>query len=86
MDGLHVTLRFLGATPPGPDPARSGRRSGRPPSATQPFEVVLAGAGAFPEGRRPRTLWLGIQRGADELADLAAGLVAPLARAGLAAR
>jgi 2'-5' RNA ligase len=35
------------------------------------FDVSLAGAGAFPDTRRPRALWLGIERGAGELGDLA---------------
>jgi 2'-5' RNA ligase len=35
------------------------------------FDVVLAGAGSFPAGRRPRALWLGIERGTDEMGALA---------------
>ena len=38
-----------------------------------PFEVVLAGAGAFPGDRRPRAIWLGIERGADELGTISRG-------------
>jgi 2'-5' RNA ligase len=74
---LHLTLRFLGPTPP--DLVASvvaGVRSavtGRPS-----FRVRLAGAGAFPSLTRPRALWLGIDRGAVELAAIAASLDKPL--------
>jgi 2'-5' RNA ligase len=35
---------------------------------------VLAGAGAFPAERKPRALWLGMERGAAELGALADAL------------
>jgi 2'-5' RNA ligase len=82
-EGLHVTLRFLGATPP----ARVGPLGAAIAAAARgepPFEVALAGAGAFPDVRRPRTLWLGIAAGADRLAGLATRLEAPLAELGWA--
>ena len=64
LDTLHVTLRFLGDTPPDRVPAvvdavREG--VGRRPA----FDVRLGGAGSFPpEGRKIRALWLGIVDGA----------------------
>ena len=67
MDGLHVTLRFLGATTPDLIPA-VGEAIRATTAGRGPFEVVLAGAGAFPEGRRPRALWIGIEHGAEQLA------------------
>jgi 2'-5' RNA ligase len=80
VPNLHLTVRFLGATPAGRveavaaavDAALAGVRA---------FDVELAGAGAFPDARRPRTLWLGIRRGADELGAMARtldGALAPL--------
>lgn len=81
MDGLHVTLRFLGPTTPALiEPIEAAMRSAAPGHG--PFEIDLAGAGAFPEGRRPRALWLGIARGADELAALVRALDDPLAALG----
>lgn len=73
VENLHLTVRFLGETPPDLTPdaalavrdALAGRRA---------FDVVLAGAGAFPEARKPRALWLGIERGAEELGALADAL------------
>jgi 2'-5' RNA ligase len=47
-----------------------------------PFRVSIRGSGAFPTPKRPRTLWLGIEDGAAELAALSETLNAGLARAG----
>jgi 2'-5' RNA ligase len=37
----------------------------------QRFDVVLGRAGAFPNGKRPRALWVDVLHGADELAAVA---------------
>lgn len=80
-DNLHLTIRFLGDTPPDlvPDVGlaviAAAETVGR-------FEVELAGAGAFPDGRHPRTLWLGVDRGNDGLMRLIDALEAPLDRLG----
>jgi 2'-5' RNA ligase len=81
LEGLHVTLRFLGPTPAArvPDVAAVLDRA---VAAEPPFEVRLAGAGAFPAAERPRALWLGINHGADALGRLAAALEAELRDAG----
>jgi len=73
VDGLHLTLRFLGPTPAKllptlEDAADSLAR------AADPFEVGLSGGGAFPSPARPRTLWIGVTTGADRLANLADAL------------
>lgn len=81
MDGLHVTLRFLGAT----DPARvSDLVSALDDVAASaaPFRVDVRGAGAFPSAARPRTLWLGVVDGQTQLAGLAQRLGNRLAEAG----
>lgn len=83
LDGLHVTLRFLGPTLEDRVEAVAGAvRAVAAMSA--PFDVRLAGAGAFPTPERPRALWLGVEDGAAELGDLAARLDAELARLGWA--
>ena len=82
MEGLHVTLRFLGPTQPtrvdavGDAVERTGR------STSGPFGVRLGGAGAFPDPARPRALWLGIRAGAEELGRLSAALTVELAADG----
>jgi 2'-5' RNA ligase len=73
--GLHLTLRFLGET----EAERAARLDGALAEiarATPRLELALRGAGAFPDGRRPRTLWLGIEElgTGDALAGLAARL------------
>ena len=73
LDGLHVTLRFLGPTV---DPGHEevGRAVEEIAATASPFDIRLAGAGAFPDPSRPRALWLGIADGAPELATLARAL------------
>jgi 2'-5' RNA ligase len=73
MEGLHLTLRFLGPTAPErlagvEDVVRRTAETGRP------FRVALGGAGAFPTGRRPRVLWLDVVDGVDALASLTVDL------------
>jgi RNA 2',3'-cyclic 3'-phosphodiesterase len=71
LDGLHLTLRFLGPTVEdrvalARDAVREAADDGGP------ISVTLGGAGTFPTGGRPRALWLGVREGADDLANLAA--------------
>jgi 2'-5' RNA ligase len=82
VPNLHLTLRFLGDTPPDlvPDVALAVRDAVAG-SGVRAFRVRLAGTGVFPASGKPRTLWLGIDEGVDELAALAAALdpvLAPL--------
>jgi 2'-5' RNA ligase len=71
LDGLHLTLRFLGPTEPELVEPTADAVARAAASASGRFEAELAGAGAFPSGRRPRTLWIGVGSGIDELAGLA---------------
>lgn len=79
-DNLHLTLRFLGATPPGR--VRDVAAAMHAVAGRAAFGVRLAGAGAFPSPGRPRVLWLGVARGAREAAAIAEALQAPLAAIG----
>jgi 2'-5' RNA ligase len=81
LDGLHLTLRFLGPTVDERIPAvtEAVRRTA---AAHGPFAMTIDGGGAFPDPHRPRTLWLGVTDGAGELAGLAATLDRELAAAG----
>ena len=82
LDTLHVTLRFLGDTPPDRVPAVvDAVREGVGPRPS--FDVRLGGAGSFPpEGRKIRALWLGIIDGSIELGSIVDDLSPPLARLG----
>lgn len=82
VEGLHLTLRFLGPTPSSMlDALQSGADALARSDA--PFEVRLSGGGAFPSLARPRSLWIGVREGADRLAALADGLTETAAGCGL---
>ena len=81
LDGLHLTLRFLGPTPDERIPAVAVAVQAAAAGA-EPFDIRISGADAFPPVGRPRTLWLDLDRGADALAGLAARLDDALADAG----
>lgn len=78
---LHYTLRFLGELEPGRAEAacRAGREAVR---GMRPFRGVLGEAGAFPDFRRPRVLWIGMAEGGPELVLLARSLEEALRREG----
>ena len=82
VDGLHLTLRFLGPTPATMLEALQDGADALARSET-PFEVRLSGGGAFPSLARPRSLWIGVREGADRLAALADGLTTIAAECGL---
>jgi RNA 2',3'-cyclic 3'-phosphodiesterase len=70
VEGLHLTLRFLGPTPAGLRPQLEAAADTVARTAS-PFEVVLSGGGAFPSLARPRSLWVGVSEGGDGLSALA---------------
>ena len=81
VEGLHLTLRFLGPTPVERVP-ELGAALATVAAGIAPFPVTISGAGAFPGTLHPRTLWLRIEVGADRLAELAAKLGAVAAADG----
>jgi 2'-5' RNA ligase len=70
LDTLHLTLKFLGEIRE-EDVARLVGRAQAKLAPEQPFEVELAGFGAFPNAREARALWLGVSQGTSVLARLA---------------
>lgn len=80
-ENLHVTLKFIGdVSAESLDALRSALDTVRHAS---PIEINFRGAGFFPEERRPRVLWAGIEAGA-ELAQLARAIDEALEPAGIA--
>ena len=81
LDGLHLTLRFLGPT--------LEDRIGAVLSAVRvagaeghSFEITIGGAGTFPNNARPRALWLGLRSGGEDLAGLASAVDRALVEVG----
>lgn len=80
---LHLTLKFVGWVPADrvPDVLAVGREVA---AAASPASLTLVGAGAFPNARRPRVLWIGGSGDVDILAAAAGALDRRLAEQGLA--
>jgi RNA 2',3'-cyclic 3'-phosphodiesterase len=81
LDGVHVTLRFIGPTLDDRIP-RATAAIRVAAEAEGRFEAGLDGAGAFPDAVRPRALWLGIGQGASDLSRLTAAVDRELAARG----
>ncbi len=78
---LHLTLRFLGDVPT-TELGRVGEEVARAAAQQRPFEMALRGAGAFPNARRPRTIWLGSGSGEEAMRALAEQIDRGLAKLG----
>jgi 2'-5' RNA ligase len=64
---IHVTVRFLGdVSLPMVDAIYEEMKQ----LSFTPFEINLRGLGAFPRLSRPRVVWAGIKKGADELVNV----------------
>jgi 2'-5' RNA ligase len=70
LDGLHLTLRFLGPTPE-PRVAAAAEAVQAASVGSPAIRLELGGAGAFPPSGRPRTLWIGLTAGIDGVTQLA---------------
>jgi 2'-5' RNA ligase len=66
---LHITLKFLGDVD-AKEIHRVCEAVQKAVADAPPFEFEIRGAGAFPKASRPRTVWLGVAQGREELIDL----------------
>jgi 2'-5' RNA ligase len=69
-ESIHITLKFLGDVEIG----RIDKMAHAVQDAVndvEPFTISVSGVGTFPNDRRPRVLWVGVQEGAETLSDLA---------------
>ena len=80
---LHITLKFIDAIERGALPKLVAGVASRL-SRQAPFDVTLAGVGAFPGARDARVLWVGVADGTSQLARAARGIDAASARCGVA--
>lgn len=79
----HLTLRFLGDTPPAQRADVVRAMAEAAPGAA--FTLGFGGLGAFPRPARATVLWLGVEEGAEPLGALAAVAEEAARRAGFAA-
>jgi len=81
-DQMHLTLAFLGATLEqwAPNVTAAMERSA---GTVGPFEFALAGLGGFPDLRRPRVLWVGVDEPTGSLLRLQAALAGELRAIGV---
>lgn len=80
-EGVHITLNFLGETDPAKlDSIRSALSAVHSP---EPVEMRFRGLGFFPNERRPRVFWIGVEA-TPNLAELAADVDRALAPLGFA--
>ena len=59
LEGIHLTLKFLGDIDVDSVPAISTALDSCADSAA-PFDLFLEGVGVFPNARRPRVVWVGL--------------------------
>ena len=80
-DRLHLTVRFIGNVN---DVAEHAIRSVLEAAvAVSPFDLSLAGIGAFPGSGRPQVLWAGLGDGRDRLQQVERDVTPRLTRAGI---
>ena len=80
-ENLHLTLKFLGEIEESRVALLTGAAA-RAAGESQPFELTVEGAGAFPPRGAPRVLWLGVEDNSGGLARLHDRLEAECAAAG----
>lgn len=82
-ESWHLTLRFLGDTPPEQRERLTAELAAAP--LGPPLQIVFGGLGAFPSPARARVLWLGVEQGREPLRALAHAAEQVARRAGFAA-
>jgi RNA 2',3'-cyclic 3'-phosphodiesterase len=82
-ENVHLTLQFLGAVP---EPRVADVAAAVVAAAAESRSLVLAvkGAGGFPNARRPRVVWIGLESDVAALLALVASLGRRLAPLGFA--
>ncbi len=80
-ENVHLTLQFLGAVPEERVPAIEAALRDAAAGA-RPLSLSLHGAGGFPNARRPRVLWAGLEGDVPPLAELVRELGTRLAKLG----
>jgi len=79
VEGLHVTLKFIGEIPDARVPQITKALAG---IKARPFDVKFDNVGFFPSPRSPRVFWIGVRAG-EELPQLAEAVNEALASIGI---
>lgn len=80
-ENLHLTLKFLGETTL--DKVKFVTQAlDEVAKKHTPYEASLQGAGGFPNAKRPRVIWVGVDQGAEETVRVAYDLEEVLAPLG----
>jgi len=69
LKGIHLTLKFLGDTPLEKVDAVKAALA-QAAAEVGPFTFTVGGLGCFPNTRRPRVVWVGLQESTGALAHL----------------
>ena len=80
-ENLHITIWFIGEVPDEKAKAIEGALSA--PFPIPPFDLAVAGCGAFPRSGPARVIWFGLTRGVDSLTRLYADVGARLGALGV---
>ena len=83
LEGLHVTLKFLGYVPAEQIAAIGDALAGIA-ERHRPFRLSVARIGGFPSPRRPRVVWAGVEAGVEEMSALAREVEDAMAALGFA--
>ncbi len=81
IEGAHVTLKFIGEIPT--NKMKNIKAALRSVTFPAPIKIIFSGLGFFPNERRPRVLWAGIEAG-PALGALATAVDASLEPLGIA--
>ncbi len=79
---FHVTLKFLGPNVPTTELHKLILALERACQSFEQFDLIFEGLGAFPNASNPRTIWIGVTDGVDELRRLAGRIDAELEKLG----
>jgi len=79
VEGIHLTLRFLGDVDEG---KRAPLVAALKAVRGQAFEAAVRGIGFFPNPRRPRVVWAGVEEPTGRLAALQRGVEEAVVRLG----
>jgi len=81
-ENFHVTLKFLGPNVPTTELHHIIAAIEKACRNFEQFDLVFEGLGAFPDASNPRTIWIGVRDGVEELKRLASKIELELGKLG----